>query len=97
MRKTILFAALLCAAAPTFAGSQYLTIDEAAQLTGMEKREVQLMLGAYSNNPLYRTSFLRVSQEWNDKARAAGIALQSVRDDSGRVVAVRIVRYQHQG
>lgn len=96
MKKTTLFAALLCLSAPTFAGSEYLTIDEAAELTGMEKREVQLMLGAYSNNPLYRTSFLRVSQEWNEKARAAGIVLQAVRDDAGRVVEVRIVRNDRQ-
>lgn len=93
MKKSTLLGMLLgLAAVPAFAGSQTLSIDEVVQLTGMEKQEVQLMLGAYSNNPLYRTSFARVSREWNEKAQAAGLALEQVRDASGRVVAARIVR-----
>lgn len=91
-KSTMLGVVLGLAAFPAFAGTQTLTIDEVVQLTGMEKQEVQLMLGAYSNNHLYRTSFNRVSREWSEKAQAAGLALQQVRDASGRVVAARVVR-----
>jgi hypothetical protein len=91
-KSTMLGVVLSLAVLPAFAGSRTLSIDEVVELTGMEKQEVQLMLGAYSNNHLYRTSFDRVSREWSEKSQAAGLVLQQVRDASGQVVAARIVR-----
>jgi hypothetical protein len=94
MKKSAVMSALFAiVAAPAFAGSSdYLTLDEIVDATGMEKREVLLMVGAKSNNHYYLTSDVRVSREWKQAVKAAGLIVEQQRDASGRVVEVRVRR-----
>lgn len=90
MNKFACFAALLTlAAAPAFAGStQFLSIDEIAATTGMEKREVLLMVGPVSNNTLHQTSYIRISREWKDAVKATGLVLEQRRDANGQIATL---------
>lgn len=94
MKKSAVMSVLFAiAAAPAFAGSnQYLSIDEIVDATGMEKREVLMMVGAKSNNHYYLTSDDRVSREWKHAVKAAGLVVEQQRDAAGRVVAVLVRR-----
>lgn len=94
MKKSAVMSALFAiVAAPAFAGSSsHLTIDEIVDATGMEKREVLLMVGAKSNNQYYLTSDIRVAREWKQAVKAAGLVVEQKRDANGRVVEVLVKR-----
>jgi hypothetical protein len=94
MKKSAVMSVLFAiAAAPAFAGSnQYLSIDEIAAATGMHKREVLLMVGPKSNNHFYLTSDARVSHQWKQAVKQAGLIVEYKQDASGRQVAVLVRR-----
>ena len=93
MNKKYLFAAVLAlASVPAFAQSgDYLSIKEIADITGMEPREVRMMVGASSTDPLYLTAYTRISREWDEAVKANGLRLVNVRGGDGRI-AVRVLR-----
>ena len=94
MKKSAVMSALFAiAATPAFAGSsEYLSVEEIVDATGMEKREVLLMVGAKSNNHYYLTSDDRIAREWKQAVKAAGLVVEQQRDAAGRVVAVLVRR-----
>lgn len=89
MKKKFLFGALFALASlPAFAQSEALSVDEVVAATGMKKAEVLLMLGAKSNNHYYLTSEFRVTRQWADAIRQAGLAVEERRDAEGRIARV---------
>lgn len=89
----LLALAAVFVAAPAFATPpQQLTIDEIVEATGMEKREVLLMVGPVSNNYLYLTSYHRVSREWTQAVAEAGLLVEVRRDAAGRIVGQVVTR-----
>jgi hypothetical protein len=86
--KSRIVIALLAAAvgAPAMAGSGSMSVQELVDLTGMKKREVQLMIGPYSNNTLYLTSFIRINREWKEAMHSHSLLVEQVRDSKGRWV-----------
>ena len=94
MKANLFVAAVLAAAFASSAQSaevQYLSVNDVADITGMEVQEVRLMLGAHSTNPLYRTSFIRVSREWNEAVAANSLMLSKAVDSRGNAI-VRVSR-----
>lgn len=82
-----LLAASFCV--PAFAGDkEVLSLQQIVDITGMKKAEVQLMVGAYSNNRYYRTSFHRVSREWDKAVYENGLLISYERDARGDLVMV---------
>lgn len=97
MKKSVLFSALAAIALSpaAFAGnSDALTIDELVSITGMERNEVLLMVGAKSNNPLYRTAEIRISREWKAAVEDNGLLVEQVRDRNGQLTLV-VRRAEH--
>jgi len=93
MNKKYLLAAVLALASLPAAAKHgdYLSMSEVAEITGMHEREVRLMLGAYSTNTLYLTSFNRISREWNQAISESGLRLVQVRGADGQL-ALRVLR-----
>jgi len=89
MKANLFVAAVLAAA---FASSvqaaevQYLSVNDVADITGMDVQEVRLMLGAYSTNPHYRTGFIRISREWNEAVAANSLMLSKGIDARGNAI-----------
>ncbi len=89
MKKHTLFAALIALASmPAMAQSDALSLDEVVAATGMKKAEVLMMLGAKSNNHYYLSSEHRVSRQWQEAIKEAGLVVEQRRDAEGRLALV---------